>query len=272
MKRLTIFIILIFTFLIELQVAAQTEYIVQDKDNLYRISLMFDVPVNVLLEYNGMDEDDVLQVNQIIKIPEIYEVKPGDTYYGIARVLGVSVKELLDYNNRTENTILLAGESLQIPGRHNSVAEKVQDPPEETIDPDDNAEKNDSESSSEVPEAPVENYFWPHSGNRSKISGKLVGEQFSGNPGDSIFSVSSGSVIWVAPYRGYNKLIIVKAPDTHVYAYGGNDVCFVKVGDSVFPGMEIGRLGVNPHEGKASAFFFVYKNGKPVDPVKAPRI
>ena len=75
----------------------------------------------------------------------------------------------------------------------------------------------------------------------------------------------------MAPYRGYNKLIIVESPDTHIYAYGGNDLCLVTVGDQVFPGMEIGKLGVNPHEGSAKAFFFVYKNGTPVDPEKAPR-
>jgi len=33
----------------------------------------------------------------------------------------------------------------------------------------------------------------------------------------------------------------------------------------------IGSLGINPIEKTAKLFFFVYKNGKPVDPATAPR-
>jgi septal ring factor EnvC (AmiA/AmiB activator) len=78
-------------------------------------------------------------------------------------------------------------------------------------------------------------------------------------------------VIWAAPYRGYNKLIIVESPNHFHYAYGGNEITLVSEGDSVNPGMEIGRLGINPHDGVAKVFFFVYRDGKPVDPAQAPR-
>ncbi|RKX91528.1 MAG: M23 family peptidase, partial [Spirochaetes bacterium] len=33
----------------------------------------------------------------------------------------------------------------------------------------------------------------------------------------------------------------------------------------------IGKMGIDPIEKSAKAYFFVYKEGKPVDPVKAPR-
>ncbi len=239
---------------------AQSEYTVKPGDTFYGISMIFDIPSELLMSYNGMSDASQLRVDQVLKIPKSYEVKPGDTYYGISKKIGVSVAELLEYNDRTEATILLAGEFLQIPTAIPVV------PPQEPSGQDDEPVP---------PQTPLngsEEFFWPHGGSRSRLTGKLDGEQFSGTPGDSVVSVSSGNVIWVAPYRGYSKLIIVESPDTHIYAYGGNELSLVKVGDSVFPGMEIGRLGINPHEGEAKAFFFVYKDGSPIDPRIAPRV
>ncbi|MBI9102777.1 MAG: LysM peptidoglycan-binding domain-containing protein [Spirochaetales bacterium] len=242
-------------------------------DTFYGIALIYDVPVELLLTHNGLEEGSVLRVDQVLKIPGTYEVKPGDTYYGISRTVGVSLAELLEYNDRTESTILLAGETLQIPvSDDHIVSAPVPVPPDPPSGEPGGSGTEGPGTSPSGPKDGPDSYFWPHPGSRSKLTGKLKGEQFSGNPGDPVFSVSTGDVIWVAPYRGYNKLIIVKSADTHVYAYGGNDLCLVNVGDSVFPGMEIGRLGVNPHEGQAKAFFFVYKDGEPVDPGKAPRL
>ena len=40
----------------------------------------------------------------------------------------------------------------------------------------------------------------------------------------------------------------------------------------VEPGSEIGLIGLNIHESKPGIYFSVYKNGKPVDVEKAPRL
>lgn len=84
-------------------------------------------------------------------------------------------------------------------------------------------------------------------------------------------SVSSGRVVWVAPYRGYGNLIMIESRDKLIFAYGGNEETLVAVGDIVKPGTKIGRMGIDPIEKNAKAYFFVYKEGKPVDPGKAPR-
>ena len=63
-------------------------------------------------------------------------------------------------------------------------------------------------------------YFWPHQGEQVSLNGKLVGKEIKGSTGDPVVSVSSGKVIWVAPYHGYGKIIMVEAPDKHIFAYG----------------------------------------------------
>ena len=64
---------------------------------------------------------------------------------------------------------------------------------------------------------------------------------------------------------------MVETADHHIYAYGGNEETFVKVGDRVSPGTALGLMGINSIGRNAKAFFFVYKDGKPVDTDKAPR-
>jgi LysM repeat protein len=258
--------ILIFTMLLLLSVLSwgEAQYTVVKGDTLFSIALRYEVTLSVLMEINGISDATSLRVGQVLKIPSTYEVTPGDTYYGIAVKHGITTAQLLALNHREESDILLVGEQIVVPSRLGSPADlssgsgSVRMVEETSMDP-----KQDT------PEE--KNLFWPHQGAREPLSGKLKGESFSGKAGDPVISVSAGKVVWVAPYRGYNRLIIIEGPSRHLYAYGGNDAALVSVGDQVFPGMEIGVLGTNPHQGEAKAFFFVYKDGVPVDPSQAPR-
>jgi septal ring factor EnvC (AmiA/AmiB activator) len=113
-------------------------------------------------------------------------------------------------------------------------------------------------------------HYWPHYGSRSELTGKLQGIQIDGNPGDEVVCVSGGTVVWASEYGIYKKLVLVESGNGIVYGYGGNDKSIVHVGDSVTAGSVIGFLGGT--EAETDAYFFVYKDGKPMDPVKAPRV
>jgi len=115
------------------------------------------------------------------------------------------------------------------------------------------------------------NILWPHAGKRSALDGKLQGTQILGSRGDQVVAVNGGEVVWVAPYRGYGTLVMVESKDHHIYAYGGNETTYVDVGQKISSGTVIGRVGINPIEKNAKVFFFVYKDGKPVDTASAPR-
>ena len=229
---------------------------IQKGDTLYKISREYNVSVSLLLSFNSIDNANSLKIGQDIRIPSSYTVNKGDTLYGIARDEGIEFDELCRINEIDKNLILKPGQILVLPGKSSVTVEKT----ETTI----------LESSIEN-EKPYVDFFWPHSGERISMSGKLKGEEILGNKGDEIVSVSTGKVVWVAPYRGYGRLIMVESSDHHIFAYGGNEETLVKVGDHVYPGTALGLMGINSIERNAKAFFFVYKDGKPVDINKAPR-
>lgn len=222
-------------------------------DTLYQISRQYKVSVSLLLSFNDIESADNLKIGQEIHIPSSYTVVRGDTLYGIAREAGIGIDELCSLNGIDKNHLLKLGQTLLLPGENIFQKEDREESPAAA------ESKQDTE------------FFWPHSGERISMNGKLKGKEIFGQKGDEIVSVSTGKVVWVAPYRGYGRLIMVEADDRHIYAYGGNEETFVKVGDRVLPGTALGLMGINSIARNAKAFFFVYKDGKPVDPDKAPR-
>ncbi len=226
-------------------------------DTLYQISRQYKVSVSLILNFNDLKSSDTLKIGQEIRIPSSYTVIRGNTLYGIARTACISIDELCSLNGIEKSHPLKLGQILLLPKKDAS--------------PEGNTKAENSVNSVfDVKQQDIE-FFWPHSGERVSMNGKLKGEEILGRKGDEIVSVSTGRVVWVAPYRGYGRLIMVETDDRHIYAYGGNDVTFVKVGDRVSPGTALGLMGINSIERNAKAFFFVYKDGKPVDPDKAPR-
>ena len=89
-------------------------YVVEKGDTLYSIAKKFDISVNKLKEYNGL-ETNLLSVGQKILIPieddTTYVVKSGDTIYSIAKEYNITVDKLKKLNN-LENNILSIGQIL----------------------------------------------------------------------------------------------------------------------------------------------------------------
>ncbi|WP_319561314.1 LysM peptidoglycan-binding domain-containing M23 family metallopeptidase [Marispirochaeta sp.] len=248
---------------------ADVYHTVKPGETLYRLSREYGVSVDELKEINRIKNVSDIPVGTrlLIKKDEnaidsyiSYTVKRGDTLYSIARKNDMGLAELLRINGLIESHILQVGEVLQLKLSEDQTQKTptaVVENPQNT-DTTGNVQKNAE-------------YFWPHQGEQVPLNGKLVGKEINGRNGDPIVSVSSGKVIWVAPYHGYGKIIMVESPDKHIFAYGGNGDTLVNVGDRVRPGQKLGLLGSGGIEGEAKAFFFVYKNGKPVDPESAPR-
>lgn len=245
-----------FLFLTVFTFGQETVVRIKKGDTLYQLSRKYKVSVSLLLSFNNIQSSDALQIGQEIRIPSAYTVIRGDTLYGIARDSGIEIAELYRINSIDKNHILKLGETILLPGK---VTEAV------------DSQKNKSPVDIAPDIKQYADYFWPHSGVRVSMSGKLKGDEILGNKGDKIVSVSTGKVVWVATFRGYGRLIMVETNDHHIYAYGGNEETLVKVGDSVLPGTTLGFMGINSIERNAKAFFFVYKDGKPVDTEKAPR-
>ena len=220
-------------------------------DTLYRVSRRFEVPVAVLQEYNQVRDPSVLREGASIRIPASYQVRKGDTLYSIAREHGVGVADLRKLNGIAESAKLAAGRRLFLPKGSRDPAARA--PVARPADP------------------PPAATLWPHPGKREALSGRITGAVIYGKAGDQVLSVSAGRVVWVGPYRGFSRVVLIESENGYTYVYGGNEETLVAVGDRVRKGTQIGLLGRNAHEGIPQLYFLVYRDGVPVDPSQAPR-
>lgn len=247
--------------------AQNPSYTIEKGDTLYSISRHYNIKIESLKSFNNITDPSKLYPGMTIMIPGGYTVQKGDTLYSIAREHNTSVDELRSLNNFVEGSILKQGQFLHIPV---DLTQNI-------------VEKSSAESGSTAGEHLVQaaatvqagnvtsaSQQWPHSGSRTELTGKLRGIQIAGLPGDDVVSVAGGTVVWASEYGIFKKLVLVEGKNGLVYGYGGNETTNVRVGDYVKPGSIIGILGGQPD--KADAFFFVYKDGKPLDPAKAPRV
>jgi murein DD-endopeptidase MepM/ murein hydrolase activator NlpD len=232
-----------------LQLAGQGSYVLRKGDTLYQVSRRFDVPVSVLQAYNQIKNPGQLREGSTIEIPAGYTVRKGDTLYGIARGHGVELEELARLNGIGPKATLKVGCRLFLPaasGSRGSLQEKEAPPAAGPL-------------------------FWPHPGRREALSGRITGALIYGKAGDRVLSVSPGRVVWVGPYRGFSRVVLIEAENGYTYVYAGNEETLVTVGDRVQQGTEIGLLGKNAHQGIPQLYFLVYRDGVPVDPSQAPR-
>ncbi|ERJ11292.1 LysM peptidoglycan-binding domain-containing protein, partial [Haloplasma contractile] len=112
------------------QQTATTSYTVQPGDNLSVIASTYNVTVNDLMNTNQLSTD-VLQIGQVLEIPQEatvtpgvnqaieaetvnYTVQPGDSLWTIANQYNVTVDALKQANNITTDTIVV-GDTLTVP-------------------------------------------------------------------------------------------------------------------------------------------------------------
>lgn len=130
---------------VEIMEASFQDYTVKSGDSMWAIAKANNLSTDELLAANGMNESDILQIGQIIKIPaqssiakvEVvtadvyqptgynaattnYEVRGGDTLSRIARRFDTTVNAIKAANSKSSDTIFI-GEKLLIPVAESSV-------------------------------------------------------------------------------------------------------------------------------------------------------
>lgn len=148
MKRLVAFICFtIFLIYLVGSASADTTYVVQYGDTLYRIALNHDVSMQAIMEANGIGNADVIYVGQVLTIPDgssepqptqpsapqptqppapqptappsggtTHIVQRGETLAGIGRQYNVTVASLVIANNLANANYIYVGQRLTIPG------------------------------------------------------------------------------------------------------------------------------------------------------------
>jgi LysM repeat protein len=101
---------------------ADSRYVVQRGDNLFRIALRFHTSVAALARANHIADPSRIYVGQALTIPDLapaaqlvrYQVRHGDTLYGIARSLGSTVAAIQSAN-KLATTRIYTGQTLLVP-------------------------------------------------------------------------------------------------------------------------------------------------------------
>jgi len=249
-----------------LPLAGQESYVLAKGDTLYGLSRRFQVPVAVLQTFNRIQNPASLRAGTTIRIPSLYVVRKGDTLYSIARDHGVALTELTRVNGIAQEAALTVGRRLFLPAGAKPDRE-VGAKPTPVAKPSPGAKPEPAPSATAKP-GPL---LWPHPGKREALAGRITGALIYGQAGDRVLSVSTGRVVWVGPYRGFSRVVLIESENGYTYVYGGNEETLVAVGDRVRRGTQIGLLGRNAHEGIPQLYFLVYRDGVPVDPSQAPR-
>ena len=237
---------------------AETTHVLRSGETAYSVARRYNVPVERLLEVNGIADPTRLSVGTRLVIPESYRVERNDTLWSIARRHGTTVDELRRLNNKSENDVLRVGELLVVPRSAQVTTETVP-----VREPETQHDKNGTT-------LPSVGGPWPHPGPRERMDGKFPGIAIRGAGGDEIVSVSSGRVVYAGTYSTFGRVVFVQSVDGFIYVYGGTHEVHVKVGDLVRPGTVIGKLGANG-EGAPRAYFSVWKDDVYVNPETAPR-
>lgn len=269
--------------------AQQVVHRVKPGDTLYSISRNYGVPVELILEENGINDPRHLLVGKELQIPLTYVVSPGDTLYSIARRHGVDVEELRELNELSSNTIVI-GQRLTLP--REAMIDEGENVGSADVEGSEGSENEAASSagSSTANDAPpsvfqqqvvaetmnrplgfAEGGSWPVAGQRYAMEGKLPGVMIQGDFGDAVTSVSSGRVIYAGPHTSFGNVVFVQSSQGYIYVYGGNEEVVVSVGEEVAAGSPIGSLGRSPAEQRALLYFSVWKDNTFVSPEKAPR-
>ncbi len=258
--------------------AADSYHTLQGGETLYSLARKYGVSVEALLQANGILDPSSLSVGMRLLIPSEgpqenlrYTVKKGDTYYSIARSHGLTVDELLAMNGFNTSRVLRVGEILTL-GNPGSGSLNTENRLENAARPA-NPVPAASPSSPPPAQAEVVNSvpWWPVSGLKKPLDGKLVGVSIEANPRSYVHAVADGKVVWTGPYRGFGHVVLVDC-DGYIYLYGGNEDLFVNVGQPVATGNRIGRLGASGPDGATRKMYFsVFREGLPVSPDEAPR-
>ncbi|CAM5582815.1 MULTISPECIES: LysM peptidoglycan-binding domain-containing protein [Niallia] len=95
-----------------------TEYIVKKGDTLYQISRKYETTIKVLRAFNQIENQDIINVGQKIKIPSqkavYYVVKKGDTVSRIAKNFHTSAGKIKEWNQLKNVDKIYPGQKLRV--------------------------------------------------------------------------------------------------------------------------------------------------------------
>jgi murein DD-endopeptidase MepM/ murein hydrolase activator NlpD len=222
-----------------------TEHRTVRGETLYGISRLYGISLQTLLSANGLSENYILKIGDMLRIPGIGSstAAPG--------VSSQEPPELLPSASLARDVpVVPQAETAPVP-LGNFAGTPARSTVSRSLD-------------LSVP--------WPIKAREmAYMTGKLNGVALVGERNEPVRSLKEGVVISAGPYRGFGKVVIIQVTGGYWYVYGGCENLSVREGDTVKAGTELGRLGIDALSEKPQLFFLVYRNNVSMDPAAAPR-
>lgn len=247
-------------------------HIVAKGETFYGISKKYDISIQDLKSANNLSDSYILKVGDVLVIPE---KENAVSYTAAATSSQPSSAPVVE-------PPAVASSTSAVPSSTPSVTPPVATVPTPSPAATSTSASSAAPNSSTTPntnaktEPPAPRSAdklvrWPVEGKGQYMSGKLEGIMFQTSQGTAVKAVASGTVVSAGPSRGFGEVVFIQSKAGFVYVYGGNESILVKTGEAVEPGKTIARVGIDAKEGSPIAYFFVFRNGQPVDPSLAPR-
>jgi murein DD-endopeptidase MepM/ murein hydrolase activator NlpD len=246
-------------------------HVVAKSETYYGIAKKYDISIQELKSANSLSDSYILRVGDVLLIPEkgggasqTAQLAPQPSSSPVASVNNVPPAAAAPVGSKptTAPTEPSSPSSTPTPS-----APSASSTPSTSVSSSAPNTKTEA-SASHSPDALVS---WPVDGKGQYMSGKLEGIMFQTNRGAPVRAVASGTVVSAGPSRGFGEVVFIQSKSGFVYVYGGNESILVKTGENIEPGKTIAKVGLDTKEGNPIAYFFVFRNGQPVDPSLAPR-
>ena len=235
-------------------------YTVQKGDTLYSIALDHGLGYKDLLEWNGIDNPNVIKIGQQLKLSAPTQQ---------TKVTTVDAKPPANSNT---DMLKIEPKALKLPYSEKALAQLQRGSTE--MPPPSGIVKVDAKPFPPATEADQDDderveWVWPVSGKiLGGFSESAKGVNIGGKLGQPVLASAAGKVIHSGSgLRGYGKLIIIKHNNTYLSVYAHNSQILAKEGQVVSKGQKIAEMGDTDAD-SVKLHFEIRKLGKPVDPIK----
>lgn len=236
-----------------------TQYVVQSGDTIFGIAAQFGLSPETIMWANGRfveDNPDLLRVGQelvILPVNGVYhQVGGGDTVQAIAATYKVEPAAIINYslnNLDVDNPLIVAGQWLIVPGGTKPYI------PRSVV-----------AYSGPIPEDASQGtgvFGWPAAGQITQgywdRHRALDVGAWNGAP---VLAADSGYVVAAGwDDSGYGRIVVVDHGNGFQTVYAHLKVYYVKVGDSVAKGEQIGEVGSTGNSSGPHLHFEVRQNG-----------
>jgi len=241
-------------------------HVVAKGETFFGIAKKYDVSIQELKTANSLSDSYVLRVGDVLVIPDkgVAAATPSQAAPAQPAPVAASPADTAPPSSAKPAS---ATPAASIPAAPPSAPAAAS--PADTAPP--SSSNSNSKNASAASRTPDALSIWPVEGKGQYMSGKLEGIMFQTTRGAPVKAVASGTVVSAGPSRGFGDVVFIQSKSGFVYVYGGNESILVKTGENVEPGKTIGRVGIDAKDGTAIAYFFVFRNGQPIDPSLAPR-